>query len=55
MNGTVTPSVVVVGDLLSADGGLLGSYGWNGPPELFEFVPGNVAPSLARPSAGTGI
>ena len=49
MNGTVTPSVVVVVSMSSDDGGFSGSYGWNEPPPLFESMPGNGCPSCEAP------
>ena len=49
MNGTVTPSVVVVVSIWSRGGGFFGSYGWNGPPLLFELVPGSAAPWVDEP------
>src|SRR3954470_18431660 len=49
MNGTVTPSVVVVVAISPSGGGLFGSYGWNGPPLPFEVVPGSVAPCEEEP------
>src|SRR3954452_17831559 len=49
MNGTVTPSVVVVVSTSSSAGGFFGSYSWNAPPLLFEVVPGSAAPSWDEP------
>jgi hypothetical protein len=49
MNGTVTPSVVVVCSIWSLDGGFFGSYGWNEPPSPFDWVPGSAGPSVDAP------
>jgi hypothetical protein len=50
MNGTVTPSVVVVVAIKLDAGGFFGSYGWKGPElPLFEVVPGSAAPSVDAP------
>ena len=49
MNGTVTPSVVLVVATEPAGGGFCGSYGWNEPPLPLEFVPGSVAPCSEEP------
>src|SRR4051794_34270840 len=52
MNGTVTPSVVVVLATEPGGGGLFGSYGWNDPPLLLLFVPGSVPPCVGVPAGG---
>ena len=49
MNGTVTPSVVVVVAIAEGGGGLLGSYDWNA---LTFAWPAPLEPPPARP-AGT--
>ena len=51
MNGTVTPSVVVVVSISSAAGGFSRSYGLERPLAPFEFVPGHAAAARSgRPS-----
>src|SRR4051794_30684248 len=50
MNGTVTPSVVVVSAIWPAAGGLAGSYGWKAlPPPSLPLTPGRAAPLVGAP------